>query len=97
MGKNTIIEADKQAASARTEIARMAEEAAARAASMITELTQSLKAEAERSISEVRQSVAEAHGITSAEDESTSGQEPPSEQQEDCDILVTEDQSYLPQ
>jgi hypothetical protein len=96
MSKNTIIEADKEAEIARTEIARMAEEAAARAASLITELTQSLKAEAERSLSEFRQGVAESHGSTSVEEESTGGQETSSEQQEDYEIPATEDQELLP-
>ena len=96
MGKNTLIEAEKQAVSARTEIMRMAEEANARAATMITELTQSLKAEAERSISEVRQSVAGLQGLTTVEDAIAGEQETPSEQRADYETLAAEDTDSLP-
>jgi len=85
MGKLTTIKTGKQVASARTEIAKMAEEAAARANSMINELTQSLKAEAERSLSEFRQSVSGSQEAAFADEENVSAPEPSSAHQQDID------------
>ncbi len=85
MGKLTMIKTEKQVASAKTEIAKMAGEAAARANSMINELTLSLKAEAERSLSEFRQSVSGSQEPASVDEENVSAPEPSSAHQQDVD------------